>query len=89
MKVKIGGVIYDSDIEPVMIMLTTQDKKNINQMSPEATCYASFPNGWGDVFKMRDWMKPADFNKPFLINTNEPEPARELDRTTGGWIGQP
>ena len=46
MKVKIGNKIYDSEIEPIMIILNNKDKENIKAMSSEATKYASFPKGY-------------------------------------------
>lgn len=46
MKVKIGDKIYDSSKEPIMIIMDEQDKKNINNMVPEATKYCSFPDNW-------------------------------------------
>lgn len=39
MKVKIGNKIYDPEIEPIMIILSDQDKKNIADMLPECTKY--------------------------------------------------
>ena len=44
MKVKIGDTIYDSEIEPIMVILTESDKKNIKNMLPEATKYCSYPD---------------------------------------------
>jgi aconitase A len=57
MKVKIGEVIYDSAAEPVMVILSAADKANISNMLPEATRYASFPDGWGTSDEMLAWMK--------------------------------
>lgn len=56
MKVKIGETIYDSANEPLMVILSAADKDNIGNMAPEATCYASFPEGWGNEDQMRAWM---------------------------------
>jgi len=49
MKVKVGGRTYDANVEPVMIILTPQDKANIAAMTPKATKYCAYPhNGkWG------------------------------------------
>lgn len=44
MKVKIGAEVYDSEEQPIMIVLTDEDKNNINQMLPDATKYCSFPS---------------------------------------------
>jgi hypothetical protein len=57
MKVKIGEIVYDSAAEPVMVILSPGDRDNISNMPLEATCYASFPDGWGSEEQMRDWME--------------------------------
>lgn len=57
MKVKIGESIHDSAAEPVMVILSPSDKGNITSMMLEATCYASFPDGWGTEAEMLDWME--------------------------------
>ena len=56
MKVKIGEVIYDSAAEPVMVILSAPDKENISNMPPDASKYASFPDGWGTPDEMLAWM---------------------------------
>lgn len=55
MKVKIGSKTYDSTIEPIMIVLSEQDKKNIAIMLPSATKYCSFPSEM-DFDKVEKWM---------------------------------
>ena len=57
MKVKVGDQMFDSNVEPVMVILSESDKENIENMAPEATRYAVFPDEWGDADRMRDWMK--------------------------------
>jgi hypothetical protein len=44
MKVKIGNIIYDANQEPIMIILDGQDKRNIQNMHPDATKYCAFPD---------------------------------------------
>ncbi len=44
MKVKIKNKIYDSEKEPIMIVLSESDKTNISNMSKEYTKYLSFPD---------------------------------------------
>jgi hypothetical protein len=44
MKVKIGDKIYDSENEPLMVILNDTDKDNIKNMLPTATKYCSFPD---------------------------------------------
>jgi hypothetical protein len=43
MKVKVGNKVYDCEEEPVMVILTDQDKKNIASMRSECTKYCMFP----------------------------------------------
>lgn len=62
MKVKIGNTVYDSSSEPIMIILSPEDKKNISSMQDSATKYASFPDGWTDPAQMRAWMKTDQNN---------------------------
>ena len=38
MKVKIGNVVYDSDITPIMVVLTDWDKKNISKLKGDKYC---------------------------------------------------
>ena len=42
MKVKIGNKTYDSNDEPIMLILEEEDKNNISNMG-EQTKYCSFP----------------------------------------------
>ena len=44
MKVKIGDKIYDANEQPIMIILTEEDKKNIGMMVDQATKYICFPD---------------------------------------------
>lgn len=44
MKVKIGNKIYDSNDEPIMLIMDEIDKKNIKNMSKESTKFISFPD---------------------------------------------
>ena len=44
MKVKIGDKIYDSEKEPIVVVLSDSDKMNITNMLPHCTKYCSFPN---------------------------------------------
>ena len=43
MKIKIKDTVYDSSIEPVMIILDDTDKQNIRDMLPECFKYCSYP----------------------------------------------
>lgn len=45
MKVKINNKIYNSNQEPIMLILDEKDKKNISNMVESATKYISYPTG--------------------------------------------
>jgi hypothetical protein len=42
MKVKIGNTIYDSNDQPIMLILDEDDKNNIGSMIPENKLYVKF-----------------------------------------------
>ena len=44
MKIKIGTKIYDAEKEPIMLILTDQDKSNIKNMLPTASKFVIFPD---------------------------------------------
>ena len=44
MQIKVGDKIYSENDQPIMVILTDADKKNIANMLPECTKYASFPD---------------------------------------------
>lgn len=44
MKVKIGNIIHDANNEPVMLILSDADKKNISSMLPEAELFCVYPD---------------------------------------------
>ena len=60
MKVKVGNKIYDGEQEPVMVILSEGDKKNIANMHPDATKYCIYPaeEKWlkDDYKAIKDWM---------------------------------
>ncbi|MBD3260434.1 MAG: hypothetical protein GF334_01930 [Candidatus Altiarchaeales archaeon] len=46
MKVKVGDKVYQCEPgQPLMVILTAQDRFNINHMHPNATRYAVFDDG--------------------------------------------
>ncbi len=55
MKVKVGDTVYDGSKEPVMVILTAEDKQNISRMAPDATKYVQWPDTKSD-FDVRAWM---------------------------------
>jgi len=44
MKVKIGDKVFDSNIEPIMLILSDEDKKNINAMHSGKPKFISYPS---------------------------------------------
>lgn len=55
MKVKVGDHVYDSDNEPVMVILSVKDKENIANMLPNATKYCAHPASM-DSHAAMNWM---------------------------------
>jgi hypothetical protein len=43
MLIKIGNKYFSPDIEPIMIMLSPEDKANIAQMGPAEETYVCYP----------------------------------------------
>lgn len=43
MKVKIGTKLYDSDNEPIMLILSPQDRLELIAMSPQQNCLCNHP----------------------------------------------
>jgi hypothetical protein len=56
MKVKVGDKVYDSEKEPIMVILSESDKKNISNMLSDATKYCSFPDGMSLEY-VKEFMK--------------------------------
>lgn len=56
MKVKIGNTIYDAKDQPVMVIFSDLDKKNIANMLPECTKYACWPDDERSIQQMFHWM---------------------------------
>lgn len=61
MKVKIKDTIYNSSNEPIMIILSDDEKNNIKDMSLDTSKYCAYPDTahWTDNnFKnIKEWMK--------------------------------
>lgn len=56
MRVKIGNKWHDSEKEPIVIELTDEDKRNIENMHPLMDKYCSYPNGT-DRKEIENWMR--------------------------------
>ncbi len=59
MKVQINGVLYDAKETPIMVILNDSDKKNIENMLPNATKYIC----WPDDMSQEDMRKKLNQNK--------------------------
>lgn len=59
MKVKVGNKIYDSNDEPIMIILDDQDKENIAKMHKDKKKFISYPSKM-KVDEIRNWAKDDD-----------------------------
>ena len=57
MKVKIGDTVYDAADQPIMVILSEQDKINIKNMLPEATKYCMYPTDAISEEELDIWMK--------------------------------
>jgi len=55
MKIKIGNKIYDGEKEPVMVILTKQDKINIQNMLPHCTKYSMYPDTFS-IDEIKKWI---------------------------------
>jgi len=56
MKVKVRDKIYDGENEPVMVILTDQDRENIKNMVPGATKYCMYPEKF-KLEEIKEFMK--------------------------------
>lgn len=60
MKVKIGDKIYDGEKEPVMVILSQDEREQIANMRPETTKYCIYPSDeyWieNDFERIKSWM---------------------------------
>ena len=66
MKVKIGNTIYNSENQPIMIIINDFDKRNINNMLPHCTKYCSFPAGMEEII-IRNFMKIEDEPETIIV----------------------
>ena len=56
MKVKVDDKVYSGDKEPVMVILTDQDKENIKNMDPSCTKYCVYPADYRPGY-IKVWME--------------------------------
>ena len=74
MKVKIGNKIYDPNEEPIMLILTDQDKENIKNMLPNCSKFIIFPDSsikedienWSDEIETKK--HPTNTPKRIFLN---------------------
>lgn len=56
MRIKVGNRVIDSKDEPIMVILTDQDKVNIGRMDPDCTKYCEFEKDDHDIEDIECWM---------------------------------
>ena len=59
MKVKIGNRVYDSSKEPIMLILTTQNKRDISGMATLSK-YCEFPEKGHSQEDIKKFMKEGE-----------------------------
>jgi len=57
MRVKIGLKIFDSCVEPIVLVLSDEDKVNIANMLPECHKYCSYPDEGFSEDEIRAFME--------------------------------
>lgn len=77
MMVKVGDIIYDAEEEPIMIIMTDEDKDNISNMAPDAHKYCVYPDGI-DEDEIKAWMDTTDLEE-FLKSLEEEDLELEFD----------
>lgn len=56
MKVKVGNQVFNSNVEPIMIMLEPKEKDNIRYMPEGVLNYVGYPKDI-DESMIREWMQ--------------------------------
>ncbi len=56
MKVKICGEIFDSEVQPIVLFLSKEERDLIGSMADDATTFCSYPDGTNEEF-IKELMK--------------------------------
>ncbi len=65
MKIKVKDTVYDGYHEPLMVILTEKDKRNIAKMLPECTMYCQYPaDGSFTIEEIDKWMGESPTGQP-------------------------
>lgn len=88
MIVQIGNKIYDAAIEPIMLVFTPQDKRNIASMPRWATRYCAAPDTMSDVEMkkfMRSVLPPPSHGRrqPTIVSARNSKPHVTKGNTHG------
>ena len=78
MLVVVGNKVFDPNKEPVMLVLSDADKKNITNMAPEATKYCCYPDGMPPD-EVREFMKRGTLMTEIIERTENVD--NDPDRT--------
>ena len=65
MMVKVGHTIHDGAAEPVMVILSERDKRNIAHMTPGCTRYCVYPSGINPRL-IEAWMDSTEREAPYV-----------------------
>lgn len=57
MKIKIENIVVDGRIQPVMVILTEEDKENIRNMHSDCTKYCVHPSKGYTAEEIEAWME--------------------------------
>lgn len=71
MKVKVGKYVFDGEDQPVMVILSEQDKRNIAGMPEDARKYACSPDGLWSEAEFLMWIR--DDGEPGSVILSESE----------------
>ena len=89
MYAKIGDKIHDSEYEPIMIILSEQEKNLIAKMDPKANRFCVYPDGeeWtkDNYKKIKEWMILEKFKEKLPKEDCTCHPNRTSDCTIHGY----
>lgn len=66
MRVKINETWYDSEDTAIVLQVTEEEQTGISQLKGPIRKVASFPNGFGSLDEMKDYMREDDDVRHFI-----------------------
>ena len=69
----VGDKVYSPNAQPIMVVLSQEDKKNIANMAPEACCYCSYMDEKHSAEEVQEWMDKMvhEIFKSSVVKTEE------------------